>query len=206
MQIHLLRHGKFGPDDGNGSRLYFDPELNDLGKKQAGALGKRLRAYYPIEIVYTSDLRRTVQTAGIITEHLNVETIVDPRFREIYRGECEFRSMDEIKMSFPEFHAAWTRRETDFRYPNGETGAEVWSRASKAIADITEKPHEHVVIATHGGLIMTVLCGCLGLDFGKRFRFSVEFCSLTTLEYHRTSGTWTILRITDAAHLEGLCE
>jgi broad specificity phosphatase PhoE len=206
MQIHLFRHGQFGPDDRKGSHTYFDPELSSLGRKQAEALGKRLRAYYPLDIVYTSDLRRAFQTATIATRSFDVELIADSRFREIYRGVCEFRPMDEIKMAYPEFYAAWARQETDFRYPNGETGVEVWSRASQAIAEIIDKGHEHVAIVTHGGLIMTVLCGYLGLDFGKRFRFCVDFCSLSTLEYNRASGRWRILRVTDSAHLEGLHE
>jgi len=53
MMIHLLRHGQFGSDGRGGHPEYYDPGLNDLGKRQSEALGRRLREHYPIDVVYT---------------------------------------------------------------------------------------------------------------------------------------------------------
>jgi broad specificity phosphatase PhoE len=204
MMIHLLRHGQFGSDGRGGHPEYYDPGLNDLGKRQSEALGRRLREHYPIDVVYTSDLRRAFQTAEIVAQIVGAEMKVDIRFREVYRGECEFQSLEDIKELYPAFYDEWMRRETDFRYPKGESGQDVWDRASEAMTEIVSRRFENVAIVTHGGVIMALLCGYLGSDLANRFKFSIGLCSINSLIYDAVSGRFTITRVGDTAHLEGL--
>lgn len=151
MRIHLLRHGQFGPDDGHRTDGYSDPDLNDVGTEQARALGARLRRYPSIDTLYTSDLRRTTQTAGIVAQALGVTPRVEPRFREIYRGELEDKTWEMVAEKYPEFYREWTRREIDVPYPNGESAMDVWKRASAAVDEIVKAHAGDVGIVTHGG-------------------------------------------------------
>jgi broad specificity phosphatase PhoE len=205
MMIHLLRHAQFKTDDRGTHPKYYDPALNELGRRQAKALGKRFHEQCSVDVIYSSDLARAFQTAQIVAETMAVELRVDVRFREIYRGECEFRPIEELREEYPRFYDEWERRETDFQYPGGECGADVWKRASDAIQEIVEELSEGVGVVTHGGVIMALLSRYLGLDLADRFRFSVGLCSITSLEYDKASKRFTVVRVGDTTHLEGLC-
>ncbi len=67
MNIYLIRHGnkKLG-------LFNEDVNLSELGYKQADITGKRLKEY-DIDIIYSSSLRRYIQTAEKINEHLKVD-------------------------------------------------------------------------------------------------------------------------------------
>ncbi|MFT6016307.1 MAG: broad specificity phosphatase PhoE, partial [Candidatus Azotimanducaceae bacterium] len=63
-ELILIRHGEI---DANVKRLWHgttDSELNQLGLRQAAALGEKIHGKYPyITKVYSSPLKRTMRTA-----------------------------------------------------------------------------------------------------------------------------------------------
>lgn len=207
MLIHLLRHGQFGPDDGRRLDGYYDPPLNDVGIEQAQALGARLRRYGPIEALYTSDLSRTRQTADVVARYLDATPHVEPRLREIYRGELEEKPWEVVREEYPDFYRRWVEREIDVPYPGGESGREVWQRASAALDEIV-RTHGggSVAIVTHGGTIMILLSGYLGLDLARRRGFRIDTCSISTVEFdpagQASPQRFTVIRVNDTAHLE----
>ncbi|MGX6979479.1 histidine phosphatase family protein [Vagococcus elongatus] len=92
MQIYLIRHGqtyfnKYGKMQG-----WSDTPLTIEGEKAAETAGKRL-ANEKFERVFSSDLRRTVETAKIILKYskYNANTLIEPmkEFRETFFGEFE---------------------------------------------------------------------------------------------------------------------
>ena len=81
-ELLLVRHGESEPMvpgrpfplvDGHG-----DPELAPDGRRQAELVGARL-ARHPIDAIYVTTLRRTVQTAAPLAATLGLEPIVEPR-------------------------------------------------------------------------------------------------------------------------------
>lgn len=178
--------------------------MNDVGAAQARALGARLRRCPPVEALFTSDLRRAAQTADIVVESLGLETRVDTRLREIHRGELEGKGWEVVKEEYPEFYREWTLRQIDVPYPQGESGAEVWERASAAIGEIVKAHSEAVAIVTHGGTIMALLSGYLGLALFKRFGFRIDQCSISTVESDDEASEFKVTRVNDTAHLESL--
>ncbi len=69
MRIHLLRHGQTTPEP------YYDvalgmpnPPLDETGFRQADLLGQRLQTY-DLAALYSSDLRRAVETTRILQRH-----------------------------------------------------------------------------------------------------------------------------------------
>ena len=73
------------------------------------------------------------------------------------------------------------------------------------MTEIVSRRFENVAIVTHGGAIMALLCGYLGSDLANRFKFSIGLCSINSLICDAVSGRFTITRVGDTAHLEGLC-
>lgn len=76
-KTYLIRHGctsfnKEGLEIGQSAeriRGHIDVPLNEKGRQQAAALGKKLRGK-PIDHIYASDLQRAHETAEIISEHM----------------------------------------------------------------------------------------------------------------------------------------
>ena len=71
-------------------------ELTDLGKKQAFKTGKALKTY-PLEVIFSSPLKRARQTADIVTEVLQVPVYTDEHFTEVDIGEAEGMHFTKVK-------------------------------------------------------------------------------------------------------------
>lgn len=63
----------------------IDKDLNELGKKQAELLGKRIQKYN-IDIIYSSDLKRVIDTSKILNNYISTEIILKEELREINIG------------------------------------------------------------------------------------------------------------------------
>ena len=79
--IILIRHGLTDWNEEGRWQGNEDIPLNTTGIAQAQALGRRL-ASWPIESLYSSDLRRAAQTAAILGEAVDLQPIHDPSWRE----------------------------------------------------------------------------------------------------------------------------
>lgn len=118
MNIFLIRHGEKMYDDKNHEGL----GLTEEGLKQADLLGKRLHKY-SIEKIYTSNMKRAIQTAERINKYLGVEIITKPELREIHMGDCEIYGWHYLEENHPLFIEEFSKHKTDLRYPpNGECG------------------------------------------------------------------------------------
>jgi uncharacterized phosphatase len=74
----LQRHGDTLTNEANQFRSRLDPPLNDKGLSQAEAAAKDIeKEDYGITRIVSSPLLRAVQTADIISEHINIEVEQD---------------------------------------------------------------------------------------------------------------------------------
>jgi broad specificity phosphatase PhoE len=157
--ILLARHGE---TEDNRPPLRFqgrrDSPLNAAGRRQAAELAERLRARGNVAALYTSDLMRARQTAEAVGRAVGLEPVVDARFSEGDRGRWEGRLMEDVEREEPERYAAWRRAGAGFRFPGGESLADVQSRVLAALADVERRGAEPAVVVCHGGPIRAVLC------------------------------------------------
>lgn len=201
MNIYLVRHGQKMENDKNHELL----ELTDRGFIQADIVGKRLKGYN-IGKMYSSNMKRAIQTAEIINNHLNVEIIVSNDIREIHMGACDTEGWAYLRQNYPDFIEEYNKHETDLSYPpDGECGEDVWNRASKLIDKIVNSELENVVVVTHGGVIRSILCGILQLNQARRFCLGTppENCSISIVKYNKNTNKFYIHSFNDYAHLEG---
>ncbi len=89
VRVILVRHGETDWNQerrvqGSGS----DRELTETGKQQAESIGLRLKPER-IQAIYSSPLRRALDTAQAIARHHQVEMQIEPSLNEIYAGELE---------------------------------------------------------------------------------------------------------------------
>lgn len=209
MEILLVRHGDAArntPQNFNAALSCPDPELTSAGRDHAHQLGQRLCAL-SIQRIYTSDLRRAVQTAQVLADYLSAP--VEPRaeLREINMGRLFTATWEDVDKDLPGYSALWKLHEEDLPYPGGERGADVIRRAMPLIDEMVEA-HRHlrdprVVVVTHGGTIRSLLCAFLGIGAEKRFQFGAPLynCGLTVVRSNAESGELTVHTVNDGSHL-----
>ncbi len=227
MRILLIRHGRQSSPLCN-----VNVPLAPEGRLQARRLGERLQADKP-DVVFSSDLIRAVETAKIANELWQVPHVIRGGLREISFGDMEGMSDQEISVKYSDFLKEKAKMETDLPYPGGESAEDVARRAfpvllemtgqSGSFAEETAGPRacdsavgetmesgtwNTVAVITHGGVIRSLLCQVLGLDFAKNRLFAshLENCGITELEYKRGDRRFYVNRVNDYSHLEATPE
>lgn len=154
--------------------------LNDEGKAQAEALGKRL-AEAPIQHLYASPLERTMETAEAIRQHhpkLHIQQNVE--IGEVRYGDWE--GMEISKLSGRKMWHMVQHYPSRASFPNGETMRGVQDRAVNAIeALVTAHPRDMVVVVSHADLIKMVLAHYLGMHLDEFQRIVIAPASISSL-------------------------
>lgn len=116
--LFLLRHGETYFNLEN--RIGGDSELTENGLAQA----KGLACYFQrkkIPVIFTSEKRRTIQTAVPIKALQKKCTIIPlEEFNEIDSGICECMSYEEIQDQMPHVFQARKKDKYNYVYPSGE--------------------------------------------------------------------------------------
>ena len=104
-----------------------DWPLTDLGKEHAHNIGKKLKNFIKDgrNIIYSSDLTRTKQTAEIVNEYLNLKIVLKKELQEINVGMAKGKSKEwcrENKIDIPRGNTPLIHYR---QYPNAETFEEV---------------------------------------------------------------------------------
>ena len=143
----LVRHGQSEWNAAGRWQGRADPELTELGRRQAAHAAARLGR---VDVVVTSPLQRSLDTARILAERLGVGPVVldDDDLAEHDAGEWQGLTRSQIERAWPGYLAA------DRRPPGFETQPELLARARAAL-DRIELGHRgaEVLVVTHSGPI-----------------------------------------------------
>ncbi len=197
MNIYLIRHGR------QCSKLCnVNVDLSEEGYRQAALLGERL-VPSNIDLVYSSDYDRAVQTAQTANLYWNAEHRIDARLREISFGEMEGLSDEVIAEKFHDFKVEFNKMEWDMPYPGGECAFDVVKRVLPVMEEVTASGCKNVAMVVHGGVIRTFVTWMLGMDLAKwrMLGNSLENCSITQISWEASKG-YSLERFNDYAHLE----
>lgn len=95
MKLYIIRHGELDKKFQGKLVGHIDAALSKKGKDQAHKLGK---FFYQtkIDLIYTSDLQRTSDTAQIIAAYTNSEVKQSEMLREISFGQWEEKLISEL--------------------------------------------------------------------------------------------------------------
>lgn len=207
MRLILARHGE---TDANRDRLTLgreDVPLNERGCLQAQALAACLPRE-PIVAIYSSPLRRALDTAQAAADALGLSVEVDEGLIEMDVGEMEGISFEVMRERYGDFLRRWLSEEVgDVPMPGGERLRDVQDRAWAAVQRIRERHPENTVLAvTHNFVILTLLCRALGLSLVHFRKFRQHLAATTTLDMRDDHAI--LRRLNDTCHLEpeGLLE
>ncbi len=154
--IWLTRHGE--SLDNVAERLGGDSELSERGKRYAKALAEFLNVQCPVTkpcLVWTSTLKRSVQTVT----HIHQPTVSWRLLNEIDAGVCEGMTYEEIRHRQPEEYAARKSEKFAYRYPGGESYADLIQRLEPMITEL-ERQRDPIMIVSHQA-VSRVLYGYL---------------------------------------------
>lgn len=183
-RIFLIRHGATVLSAEDRFAGSTDVELSDEGRAQARCLAARL-AEQPLAAVYTSPLRRTVETATIVATACRHPPIREPGLREIDHGHWEGLTRKEVERRFPDEYGAWEEDPFTFAPSGGEPGLAVMARALPVLrAIVLRHPGESVAVISHKATIRLALSSLLGIDArGYRDRLDQAPACLNVLDF-----------------------
>ena len=170
----LLRHGEIVRPLGTSN---FDrAPLSDRGRRQIEALAVAWPAAPPTR-VYASPLRRSIETAIVLSESFHVPILKRPCLKEW--------APDESEISQPEYKALETRAWVDLEYvpPSKESLGKAATRARTCLESIgSDNPGNVVAVSGHGTLFSLVLSELKGARPSESYKDSIGFGSAAIIE------------------------
>jgi broad specificity phosphatase PhoE len=178
--LYLVRHGRTAQ---NAARLLLgrmDVPLDDLGHRQAGALGA-VPALAAAKRVITSPLARARDTAAMIGPPVSV----DDRWIEIDYGVFDGEEVGHT----PELWAGW---DADLGYtpPEGESLIDLGRRVRAACDDIWEEAEvDDIVVVSHVSPIKAAVGWALGVGDEICWRTFLDTASISVVGPGRKGPT-----------------
>jgi len=200
--IHLLRHGATASNLMNPPRLQgrtVDHDLTDEGRRQAERTASYL-SKLRLAAVYSSPLRRSVQTAEQIARHRGLTVRISDELMEVDVGLWEGKGWDEIERDDAERYRRFSEDSGRHGYPGGESMAEVLERVAPAFERIAAAhPQSHVAVVAHSVVNRAYVGHLLGLPPGATRIVPQDNCGVNLLRYY--GGKMKALTINAVAHL-----
>lgn len=187
-RLFLIRHGETEWNAQNRVQGSVDVPLSARGVAQAEALGDFLKAQAcTFDRVYSSDLTRARQTAGIIAGRLGVAgPEASPFLREIHCGEWEGHSVALLHTVHQEAYDRW-RDSPEVACPGGESVLDVRARVVRFFAEheAALAPCDNVIVVAHGLINRLFLSVLIGLPAQESRYFLQDNTAVNVFEWGR---------------------
>jgi broad specificity phosphatase PhoE len=203
----LVRHAE--TTDNASMRLsgWTDTDLSPRGENQVELLADHFNRHHGhVEALFSSPLlraRRTAQAIGSLTGH---SPILLDDLREMFFGELDGRSFEELRDAYAHLLEADENGDLDdFVWPSGESRSGFTSRVLRVTDFIARRYQGQLVgVVTHGGVIATLMTILHGESAANWRKWVVPNASLTEVVWDPLSHTGALVRHGDATHLEAL--
>jgi 2,3-bisphosphoglycerate-dependent phosphoglycerate mutase len=187
LELILIRHGL--PER---SADTSDPPLSETGHHQARRVAGAL-ARHPIDGVYSSTMRRAIQTAEPFAAAGGHDISAHEGIVEFDRDSGVYTPMEELKR---ENYAAWQA------FVSGESGTDIAGFQAKVVDTletiIAENSGRTVAVFCHGGVINVWTAHILGM--APKLFFEPVYTSIHRYLCAR-SGQRNLVSLNDTSHL-----
>ena len=161
MRVFFVRHGQ---SEANVLRVFsnrgWKHPLTDLGRQQAHALAEKLSGL-SITAIYTSPIRRAVESAEILGQKFGVTPRTEPALAEFDVGIYEDRTDEEGWKHHADIQQRWTSGDFDARMTGGESCSDIVSRLrpflDRLITQYSRQSDANIVLIGHGGTYCNAL-------------------------------------------------
>lgn len=198
--LFLVRHGETKWNALGKFQGCKDIELSEEGLFQAKLLKDKFENSF--DYIYSSPLKRALDTANIICSNKDIKPEIEPSLREINFGEWEGLTQKEIKELYPENFNHWKTDELIAPLCGGDLSLKMASiRASEAILRIINKhKNKKIMIVCHGGIIKAGLIGLFDWKMTMYHQIILGNTSICKLSFDDTLNP-TIITLNDTSHL-----
>lgn len=202
-KLYLVRHGQSAGNAEGRFGGHTSTPLSELGLEQAKITAKAL-AKEKINVIYSSDLHRALQTAEPLAALLDLPIIKTPAFRERKVGVLEGKTFDESKAEFPKDYYALVNRNIHHVITGGESYRHLLRRATNALHEVLRSHQgENVVIFSHTGAICFLtlyLVGAINRKTKQTPWLVTSNCGINRFEI-RNRNNIRVLALNDTRHL-----
>jgi probable phosphoglycerate mutase len=159
----MIRHGEAEGNIYRRAQGWYDGAISNKGLRQIAALAERFRAE-PIDALYSSDLSRTIATAGAITKYHDVELHLEPRLREINLGSWEDQPFGDLEYRDPEMLRYFNDDPDKWRVAGAETFPALTRRIRGVVMELAARHDgQTIVCVSHGMAIRSLTADVLGV-------------------------------------------
>jgi len=205
MNVFFVRHGE---SEANAQDVFSSPDtsLTEKGKEQAEAISVQCHGM-PVDVILTSEYKRTMQTAEIINEKVDKEIVL---FRELH--EERFPS-DIIGVKHDDLQAVQVIKEMRdhaddplWHYGDEENFHELRDRVVKGLDKLIDRPEKNILVVTHSNTMRMIMAIILrGPNVEPSFYDSI-YKTLTTqntgITYAKHNGEiWELVTWNNFTHL-----
>ncbi|MCT4593018.1 MAG: alpha-ribazole phosphatase [Anaeromicrobium sp.] len=181
LRLILVRHGEV---KGNVDKAYcgwIDHELTENGIEQAKEVALKLKDE-PIDKIYVSDLKRTLETAQYINEYHKRDLIKSNDLREINFGLFEGKTYGELKDTHPKELELWADDWKGYSMPEGESLVNMHKRVTKKIDEIIKNEGGTILVVSHAGAIRSIMAHLIGNGIDDYWKYKILNCTINLIE------------------------
>jgi probable phosphoglycerate mutase len=198
-RLLLIRHAQTEWNIQRRFQGHGDSPITEEGQEQLQRLKSRL-AGLEFDVVYSSDLRRTIETSQMLSGKQRVE---EPRLRERGVGILEGLNLEQIMVEHAEAFRAFRSGDKDHQIEGGESLQIALNRAWTFLEEMPEKhPGAELAAVSHAGLIRLICKQILGLALDAPNFFQIPNTSLTQLVFSPKDRSWSLECLADTTHLQ----
>lgn len=203
-KIYFVRHAESYGNLARRAYGHFDGLVTPKGYEQIECLKKRF-AGVQIDAVYSSDLKRTVETAKAISEPRGLDVITTPKLREVSLGVWEDMPWGEIPRHYPEQFENWIEKPRLFRVENGESYEKAYNRMMEALSEIvSDNEGKTVAVVSHGAALRALMNGLENGGELKELEKSSWGDNTCVSLFEYENGRYTAVFKNDNSHLKNM--
>ncbi|MGQ9461579.1 MAG: histidine phosphatase family protein [Candidatus Fervidibacter sp.] len=202
LKLLLVRHGESVWNEEERIQGQQDIPLSERGRKQALALGEKLKST-SIAACFSSPLIRALETAKLIlnTSGNKVPITKLPELMERSFGDWEEKPISELKSQCAEEFTRWVSANYIPAPPGGESIDELLRRVERGLKLIFSHVNEGTfLLVGHSGSVKAAICVLFDLPPSSFARLKVDNTSLTVVEIK--GGKPTLVHFNDTCHLK----
>jgi broad specificity phosphatase PhoE len=193
-RLYLTRHGENWANlTKEFSCRHVDYSLTAKGRLQAWQTAEFFRDLQ-IDGVYTSPLRRAVETAEIIAAALGLQAVVMEGFREVNVGELELEPVSAEGWAFySSVIDDWYSGRHNTAFPGGEDYVTLWNRMRSGVEQVVGgRTGQNLIAVGHGGIFSFTLKDlCPNVDVSWLRGTVNHNCSITEVLVDQRNGRLT---------------